>query len=97
MGGLEKTTWGKHMQSIYKVKNGRKEMSYNKITIDLEDLKSYIKSLPTDMEEWYNEEWALYTEGIHAYIKTIDLKFADTFKYFIDEYYEERNKENRGE
>ena len=50
-----------------------------------------------DMEEWYNEEWALYAEGIHAYIKTIDLKFADTFKYFIDEYYEERNKENRGE
>jgi hypothetical protein len=72
-------------------------MSYNKITIDLEDLKSYIKSLPTDMEEWYNEEWALYAEGIHAYVKTIDLKFADTFKCFMNKYYEERNKENRGE
>ena len=69
----------------------------SKITIDLEDLKSYIKSLPTDMEEWYNEEWALYAEGIHAYARAVDLGFADTFKCFMNEYYEERNKENRGE
>ena len=61
----------------------------SKITIDLEDLKSYIKSLPTDMEEWYNEEWVLYAEGIHAYVKTVDLKFADTFKCFMNKYGEE--------
>ena len=72
-------------------------MSYNQITIDLEDLKSYIKSLPPTMEEWYDEEWMLHAEGIHAYVKTIDLKFADKFKCFMNNYYEERNKENRGE
>ena len=79
----------------YERQTRRKEMS--KITIDLEDLKSYIKSLPTAMEEWDNEEWALYAEGIHAYARAVDLGFANTFKSFMDEYYEERNKENRGE
>ena len=72
-------------------------MSYNQITIDLEDLKSYIKSLPTEMEEWYDEGYMLHADGIHAYIKTIDLKFADKFNCFINNYYEERNKENMGE
>ena len=62
-------------------------MSYNKITINLEDLKSYIKSLPTESEEWYDNECELHARGIHAYVKTVDLKFADTFKSFIDEYY----------
>jgi hypothetical protein len=69
----------------------------SKITIDLEDLKSYIKSLPTDMEEWYNEEWALYAEGIHAYVKTVDLKFADTFKSFMREYGEDIEASRRAE
>jgi len=69
----------------------------SKITIDLEDLKSFIKSLPTDMEEWYDEDWAIHANGILAYVRTVDFKFADTFKFFIDDYYEERNKANRGE
>ena len=64
-------------------------MSYNKITIDLEDLKSYIKSLPTESEEWYDNEWELHAHGIYKYVSTIDSDFADTFKCFMNKYGEE--------
>lgn len=58
----------------------------SKITIDLEDLKSYIKSLPTESEEWYDNEWELHAHGIYKYVSTIDSNLADTFKCFMNEY-----------
>ena len=61
----------------------------SKITIDLEDLKSYIKSLPTESEEWYDNEWELHAHGIYKYVSTIDLDFADTLKCFMNKYGEE--------
>ena len=69
----------------------------SKITIDLEDLKSYIKSLPTESEEWYDDEWELHAHGIYKYVSTIDSNFADTFKYFMREYGEDVEASRRAE
>ena len=70
----------------------------NKITIDLEDLKNYLRTLPTKREEWYDDTWALHAQGISEYVATINKDFAEELFEFSQNYsdeleakYEERN------
>jgi len=49
----------------------------NKITISLEQIESYIKTLSGDYDEWWMPEYDLYCTGLISFLKDVDRGFGD--------------------
>ncbi len=47
-----------------------------KITFDIEDLKQFYLSQPTDKDEWYGPERDLNTSGVMLFLEYLDKKKA---------------------
>lgn len=49
----------------------------SKITISLEQIESYIKTLSGEYDEWWAPEYSLYGDGLIDFLKTVDKDFGD--------------------
>jgi hypothetical protein len=49
----------------------------SKITISLEQIESYIKTLSGEYDEWWSPEYDLYGNGLIDFLKTVDKGFGD--------------------
>tara|TARA_R110000822_G_scaffold354_2_gene1533 strand:+ start:557 stop:853 length:297 start_codon:yes stop_codon:yes gene_type:complete len=49
----------------------------SEITISLEQIESYIKTLSGDFDEWWMPEYDLYGNGLIDFLKTVDKSFGD--------------------
>ena len=49
----------------------------NKITISLEQIESYIKTLSGDYDEWWMPEYDLYCTGLISFLNDVDRGFGD--------------------
>jgi hypothetical protein len=49
----------------------------SKITIDLEQIESYIKTLSGEYDEWWMPDYDLYCTGLISFLKDVDRGFGD--------------------
>jgi len=49
----------------------------SEITISLEQVEAYIKTLSGEYDEWWSPEYDLYGGGLVAFFRNVDTKFGD--------------------
>jgi hypothetical protein len=58
----------------------------SEITISLEQVETYIKTLSGEYDEWWMAEYGLYTTGIIRFFETVDEGFASKIKIAVQDH-----------